>query len=179
VLALQNSDAVVEAAKVAARFGFQVEVTEEATEGNYEEVSDRLLRRLIELHRRYPNSDVALISGGEVSCPVVGGGVGGRNQEFVLYSASRLREFSSALDAAVLSCGTDGIDGNSSATGAVACSEAPEATKAQGLEVSSFIHDNDSHSLLKQVGGLVFTGPTGNNVRDLRIMLARAGRPGT
>jgi hydroxypyruvate reductase/glycerate 2-kinase len=77
------------------------------------------------------------------------------------------------LNAAVLSCGTDGIDGNSNAAGAVANSGVASAARARKLEISPFIQSNDSHSFAKQAGGLIFTGPTGNNVRDLRIMLAQ------
>jgi glycerate-2-kinase len=108
-----------------------------------------------------------------VECPVQGGGIGGRNQEFVLYSASRFSELSNNLEVVVLSCGTDGIDGVSCAAGAVIGNV--DFNKISGLELkaSFFIQQSDSHSFLKQSGGLLVLGPTGNNVRDLRILLAR------
>jgi glycerate-2-kinase len=172
IMLLQNSDAMASAAEHARRRGFKVEVHTDLTEGYYRDVADGLLQRLLELHQRFPMETVCLISGGEVSCPVVGGGFGGRSQEFVLYSAARLAELGGRLSGVVLSCGTDGIDGNSNAAGAVSYTGLASTAKAQELEISPFIQGNDSHSFLKQTGGLLFTGPTGNNVRDLRILLA-------
>jgi glycerate-2-kinase len=179
LLLLQNSDAMACAADSARRHGFRVDIDGECAEGHYREVADSLIQKLLELHRRFPGEQVCLVSGGEVSCPVVGGGVGGRNQEFVLYSAARLAKLEGMLSAVVLSCGTDGTDGNSNAAGAVAHEGLSSAARARELEISPFIHGNDSHSFFKQAGGLIFTGPTGNNVRDLRIMLAQPlGRSG-
>jgi glycerate-2-kinase len=73
---------------------------------------------------------------------------------------------------AVLSCGTDGIDGNSTAAGAVADAESVIGALQRGELPSSYIDNNDSHSFFEKMGGLVVTGPTGNNVRDLRILIA-------
>ena len=173
VLLIHNRDAMEASANSALRHGFRVEVEAGYEEGDYRYVSDMLLERLIQLHRKYPDDPVCLVSGGEVSCPVVGGGLGGRNQQFVLYCAARLAELDPSIDAAVLCCGTDGIDGNSNAAGAVAGADLGVSARAQGLEISPFIQGYDSHSFFKQSGGLVFTGPSGNNVRDLRILVAR------
>ena len=153
--------------------GFQVEVEPGFEEGDYKNVADMLVKRLLEFRQSSPDGPVCLVSGGEVSCPVAGGGRGGRNQHFVLYCAALLAELDPSIDAAVLCCGTDGIDGNSNAAGSVAGTDLARAARAQGLEISPFIQGYDSHSFFKQSGGLVFTGPSGNNVRDLRILLAR------
>ena len=177
ILLLDNAGVVKAAARIAERQGFKVEIEDQAAEGHYRDVAEWLLNRLLDLHRRFPNDSVCLVSGGEVSCPALGCGVGGRNQEFVVYCATRLAQFDVSLDVEVLSCGTDGIDGNSNCAGAIACAGLATAARAHGLELSTFIQVNDSHSLLKQTGGLIFTGPTGNNVRDLRIMIARARTP--
>ena len=177
LLLIHNRDAMQASATTARRLGFRVEVEAGCEEGDYRYVADQLLERLIQLHREYPNDSVCLVSGGEVSCPVAGGGLGGRNQQFVLYCAARLAELDPSVEAAVLCCGTDGIDGNSNAAGAVADTDLAGAAGAQGLEISPFIQGYDSHSFFKQSGGLVFTGPSGNNVRDLRILLARRRQP--
>jgi glycerate 2-kinase len=108
-----------------------------------------------------------------VECPVQANGIGGRNQEFVLYSATRFSLIGNHLEVAVLSCGTDGVDGGSSATGAVVSNVDFYKSNRLGIDASSFIDQNDSHSFLKQSGGLLVVGPTGNNVRDVRILLAR------
>jgi glycerate 2-kinase len=103
---------------------------------------------------------------------VHGAGIGGRNQEFVLYSAALLAGKGFGTNVAVLSGGTDGIDGNSKAAGAVADAESILIAGSLGSDAAGFIQSNDSHSFFKQIGGLLVTGPTGNNVRDLRILIA-------
>jgi hydroxypyruvate reductase len=75
-----------------------------------------LLEQLENLKRENPGRRVALIADGEVSSPVTGDGIGGRNSAFVLACMERI----AGKKIAVLSAGTDGIDGNSPAAGAVA-----------------------------------------------------------
>ena len=80
---------------------------------------DLLLSRLL----AEPTSDpFCAISGGEFSCPVRGDGRGGRNLETVLRCAIRLDEskINNGQHFVILSAGTDGIDGNSPAAGAIA-----------------------------------------------------------
>jgi hydroxypyruvate reductase len=171
LLLLENADLLEIAGTLAEDRGFQVEICDDLVEGNYREIADELLRRLALLQGRFANRKVCLISGGEVSCPVQADGIGGRNQEFVLYSATRFSNLSNNSEVVVLSCGTDGIDGVSCAAGAmISNSDFDSSTEP---EASAFIEQNDSHSFLKQSGGLLVLGPTGNNVRDLRMLLAR------
>lgn len=172
VLVMDNTDALRAAAHAASKQGFEVEVDYDLIEGPYESVADELITRLLKLKSR-ARGPVCLISGGEVSCPVRAGGVGGRNQEFVLYSAMRLAHLGIGDGAAVLSCGTDGIDGNSTATGAVADGTSTVRAAQFGEDASSYIVANDSHTFFKKMGGLVVTGPTGNNVRDVRVLMAQ------
>ena len=114
------------------------------------------------------------LSGTTFACASVrGDGIGGRNQEFVLYSAARLAGSGIHEQTAVLSGGTDGIDGNSKAAGAVADAELVIKAAQRGADASIFISSNDSYSFFRKVGGLVVTGPTGSNVRDLRILMAQ------
>jgi glycerate-2-kinase len=170
---LLDSTNVIEAALAAAlEKGYVAEAARDIQEGNYAIVGDELLRRLIELQKENPSKPVCLVSGGELSCPVTGGGIGGRNQEFVLYCASRIASFNTESSVVVLSCGTDGIDGNSCAAGAIASSAMLLEAERNGLNYSVYLKANDSHSFFKKVGGLIATGPTGNNVRDIRIMLS-------
>jgi glycerate-2-kinase len=172
ILILDNTDALRAASGAASEQGFHVEVSYDIVEGPYQAVADELITRLLRF-KSESSKKVCLISGGEVSCPVRGRGVGGRNQEFVLYSALRLASLGVGEDVAVLSCGTDGIDGNSTATGAVADGTSTVRAAQLGEDASSYIVANDSHTFFKKTGGLVVTGPTGNNVRDIRILMAR------
>lgn len=173
MLLLDNSDAVNAAAEHAGRLGFRVEVRNDLIEGDYRAVADELLAHILKLKSSHPNERVCAVSGGEVSCPVRADGIGGRNQEFVLYSAARLGSLGIGEGIVVLSCGTDGIDGNSDAAGAVADAELVINAARHGLDASIFLSGNDSNTFFRRAGGLVVTGPSGNNVRDLRILMAR------
>ncbi|HWP44671.1 MAG TPA: DUF4147 domain-containing protein [Blastocatellia bacterium] len=172
IVLLDNRDAVDAAAAYAARLGYLVEIDFENAEGDYRVVADRLIEKLRVLQSSNPGRPVCLVSGGEVSCPVKGDGLGGRNQEFVLYSASRQAAFDRESSVTVLSCGTDGIDGNSNAAGAVAGVDVVHAISKQGIDLTGYFSRSDVHSFFRQFGGAVFTGPTGNNVRDIRILLS-------
>ncbi len=71
----------------------------------------------------------------------------------------------------VLSAGTDGIDGNSPAAGAVADETTLSRAKSLGLEASSFLERSDSFGFFERLGDAIITGPTGTNVRDVRVIL--------
>ena len=172
-LLCDNSVAVQAAARIASEFGFWPMICEGLSEGDYKDIANAMIERLFDLRRRFSDRKVCLISGGEVSCVVTGKGVGGRNQEFVLYSAAKLAEQWSGTDPiAVLSCGTDGIDGNSPAAGAVSDQRCIVEAIRNGIDPGRYLRENDSFSFFSKTGGLVNTGPTGTNVRDIRIMLA-------
>ena len=72
----------------------------------------------------------------------------------------------------MLSAGTDGIDGNSQAAGAVVDGTTVERAKQNGFDVATALAQFDSFPLLDAIGDAIITGPTGNNVRDLRVLLA-------
>jgi len=169
MLLLDNSNAVLAAAEQATEFGFRVEVGTDLIEGEYRTVADQLIDRLLKLRSLFPNERICVISGGEVSCSVLRDGI----QEFVLYSAARLGSLGIREGAVVLSCGTDGIDGNSNAAGAVADADLVIKAARHAIDAAFFIGGNDSHSFFRKTGGLVVTGPTGNNVRDLRLLMAQ------
>ncbi|CAN5869077.1 hypothetical protein BH18ACI4_BH18ACI4_13860 [soil metagenome] len=71
-----------------------------------------------------------------------------------------------------LSGGTDGIDGNSPAAGAFADESTIARGVARGLQGESFLANSDSFSFFDALGDAIVTGPTGTNVRDLRILIA-------
>jgi glycerate 2-kinase len=172
LLLSDNSTALHAAGEAARELGFRTIIYEDLAEGKYQHISAELFERLFDEQRRSPNEPVCLISGGEVSCPVSGDGLGGRNQEFVLYSAATLARSGITQPTAVLSCGTDGIDGNSLAAGAVADERTVSKGLEQGINAADYLERNDSHSFFVRAGGVVFTGPTGNNVRDVRLLLS-------
>jgi hydroxypyruvate reductase len=122
-----------------------------------------------------------LISGGEFSCPVRGGGTGGRNSETALRVAFEFEQVltkrgvcaqSAPQHLVALCAGTDGIDGNSPAAGALADETTNTRAHAQGLDARKLLDESDAYTLFKQLGDALHTGPTGTNVRDVRILLA-------
>jgi len=133
-----------------------------------EKAADYLIDQLEALRKTNPGQRVALIADGEVSSPVTGKGIGGRNAAFVLACVKRIAE----QKIAVLSAGTDGVDGNSPAAGAVADGETLERSKAIGLNARFMFRESDSYSYFARLGDAIVSGPTGNNLRDLRILLA-------
>ena len=124
------------------------------------------LLALLEAHRRAnPGRRVAVLAGGEVSSAVTGDGIGGRNSAFVLACVPEI----AGKPITVLSAGTDGIDGNSPAAGAAADGET--LARAGRMPPADFFLRSDAYSFFERLGDTVMTGPTGNNLRDLRILL--------
>ncbi len=170
---LSNKIAVDEAAAAATRAGFAVEVDNSCDDWPYDKAVAYLLNRLRELRSKV--SHVCLISGGEVTVTVRNGGIGGRNQQFALACAEQI----SGDAITVLSAGTDGIDGNSPAAGAVVDGSTVlrvgdrAGDRAGGPEaVRHALSSFNAYPLFDALGDAVITGPTGNNLRDLRILLA-------
>ena len=174
---LSNQVAIDEAAVAATRAGFAVEVDNSCDDWPYDKAAAYLLNRLRELRSKV--SRVCLLSGGEVTVTVRNGGTGGRNQQFALACAEPI----SGHDITVLSAGTDGIDGNSSAAGAVVdgstlqrarvlTSDRAEDRGGGADGVRHALSTFDAYPLFNALGDAVVTGPTGNNLRDLRILLA-------
>jgi hydroxypyruvate reductase len=132
-----------------------------------ERAADALLEMLAQLKQQYPERPVCVIADGEVSCPVTGNGLGGRNSAFALYCVEKI----AGNKIAVLSAGTDGVDGNSPAAGAVADGESKARAQAAGMEPKDYFRQSDAYTFFKKLGDAIETGPTGNNLRDLRILL--------
>ncbi len=163
---LSNETARTAAAARASQSGFAVEVDISCDDWDYARAADHVLRRVREL--RQGVSRVCLISGGEVTVKVTGAGRGGRNQHFALYCAERI----AGENLVVLSASTDGIDGNSPACGAVADGTTVERARARAMDAAEALARFDAYGFFDALGDTIVTGPTGNNVRDLRILLA-------
>ena len=128
---------------------------------------DHLLA-LLEAHKKAnPKRPVAVLADGEVKSPVTGDGIGGRNSAFVLACVRKI----AMTKIAVLSAGTDGIDGNSPAAGAVVDGETMARARAAGLDPADSFQRSDAYHFFARLGDAIVTGPTGNNLRDLRILL--------
>jgi glycerate 2-kinase len=163
---LSNQTAIEEASVAAERAGFIVQVDNSCDDWDYEKAADYLLQRVRQLRKQF--SPVCLISGGEVTVKVTNGGVGGRNQQFALACAEKIAD----ENITVLSAGTDGVDGNSSAAGAIVDETTLARARGRGLDARAALDKFDAYPLFKALGDVIETGPTGNNLRDLRILLA-------
>jgi hydroxypyruvate reductase len=163
---LSNQTALEHASAAAERAGFAVHVDNSCDDWDYTRAAEYLLQRLRELRKESPR--VCVISGGEVTVKVTNGGIGGRNQQFALAFAEKI----AGENITVLSAGTDGIDGNSPAAGAVADGTTVSRAKLKGLDADEALRKFNAYSFFKALDDLIEIGPTGNNVRDLRILLA-------
>ncbi len=133
-----------------------------------EKTAKHLLALLAKLKEENPGKHVALFAGGELSSPVTGDGIGGRNSAFVLTCVPKI----AGRKITVLSVGTDGVDGNSPAAGAIADGETASRARAANLDPRDFLARSDSYTFFARLDDAIVTGPTGNNLRDLRILIA-------
>lgn len=180
-LLLDNLSAIEAAARAARSHGFVVEIARDIIEQPVQNGCVELLSRLYAGKEARGAGEVfCLLSGGEFSCSVKGDGKGGRNTETALRCALELElhrqtyQGAHASHTVVLSAGTDGIDGNSPAAGAIADETTIERARALGLDARSFLERSDSYTLFNALGDEILTGPTGTNVRDLRIMISKS-----
>jgi len=158
------------AADVARRAGVAPLILGDALEGESREVG-RVMAG-IATHVVHYNQPVAapavLLSGGETTVHVRGGGRGGRNVEFLLSLAVALN---GAPRIYALSADTDGIDGADEAAGAFATPDTIARAAARGIDAKASLADNDGHGFFAAIGDQLVTGPTLTNVNDFRALL--------
>ncbi|MGA8273320.1 MAG: DUF4147 domain-containing protein [Candidatus Sulfotelmatobacter sp.] len=163
---LSNQTAVEHARAAAEQAGFTVHVDNSCDDWDYELAAEHLLGRLRGLRSKAERA--CLISGGEVTVKVANSGMGGRNQQFALLCALKI----AGENITALSAGTDGVDGNSPAAGAVVDGTTVTRAQATGLSAAAALEEFNSYPFFSALGDVIETGPTGNNLRDLRILLA-------
>jgi glycerate 2-kinase len=156
-------------AHVAAEAAGFFTVCDNATDGwLVTKAAEHLVVQIESLAQARRGQPVALIADGEVSSPVTGNGKGGRNSAFALACVERI----AGKGITVLSAGTDGIDGNSPAAGAVADGTTLERASAAKMAPQEFFQRSDAFTFFERLGDAILSGPTGNNLRDLRLLLA-------
>jgi len=161
-----NVNALEMAVEVGRAHNLNVHVLTTAMQGEARQVGDDLTRVMREVSEtgRPISIPSLLLSGGETTVTVKGKGMGGRNQELVLNAALGL----AGLDnAAIVSFGTDGIDGPTDSAGAIADGCTLSRAMELGLDISSYLDNNDSYHFFKELGDLVMTGPSGTNIMDV------------
>lgn len=169
---LSSHDLVENARTLAERAGYFTVVDNNCDDWDYAAAAEYLLKRFEALRREHPRC--CLLSGGEVTVTMDRTpGAGGRNQQFALKCAEELERFGEEA-IAVLSAGSDGIDGNTRAAGAIADTTTVKRAQAFGYDVEMALKQFNACPLFTALGDTVVTGPTGHNLRDLRILLAEA-----
>ncbi len=167
---LSNHDFVNAARDHAQALGYKVVIDNTCDDWDYAEAARYLLARFHELRREHPK--LCLLSSGEVTVKLGDHpGCGGRNQQFALKAALDLARYEGE-PLAVLSAGSDGMDGNSPAAGAVADTTTAARARSYQFDPEVTLARFDACTLFTSLGDSIVTGPTGNNLRDLRILIS-------
>ena len=169
-LVARPADALAAAAKAVRAAGYDCVVLGDRLEGEARAVATLHARVALELRAKRRAS--VILSGGELTVTVRGGGRGGPNQEYALALADAL---GGTRGIAALACDTDGTDGGSGGAddpaGAYVDSTTLTRAGALGLDPAAFLANNDSTAFFAAVGDLVMSGPTFTNVNDFRAIL--------
>ena len=159
------------AKRAAEQLGYHVHIVREPITGEARLSARAHLANVSQSLNSLPRP-LCVISSGETTVTVVGGGKGGRNQEFALAMAPSLETLGSDVVAA--SIGTDGIDGPTDAAGALVDPTTLSRAAAIGLPAAQrYLDDNNAYEFFDRLGDLIRTGPTNTNVGDLQVILVR------
>jgi hydroxypyruvate reductase len=167
---LSSHDLVENARAQAEKAGYYAVVDNSCDDWDYADAARYLLERFHALRAVHPR--LCLISVGEVTVTMDRTpGAGGRNQQFVMACALELENHPHER-VMVLSAGSDGIDGNTQAAGAIADPTTVTRAHAFGFHLKSSLAAFDACPMFTALGDSVVTGPTGHNLRDLRLLIA-------
>ncbi|BBM84304.1 glycerate kinase type-2 family protein [Candidatus Uabimicrobium amorphum] len=156
-----NSIALQYAREAWQKYGIDAHIMTSQMHGEAKEIAKCIVAIAKEIRDKHQpfSPPVCLIFGGETTVNVQGKGRGGRNQELALASLQALEDCQGIY---ILSAGTDGIDGNSDAAGAIVSSKLYHPQ-----EIKTYLKNNDSYSFFHKYGGLLSPGKTGTNVMDM------------
>lgn len=113
---------------------------------------------------------IAIILGGETVVELSGKGKGGRNQEIALSAAEKIDSLDNIV---IFSVGSDGTDGPTDAAGGIVDGKTKRLLEDKGYKIYEILKNNDSYNYLKEVDGLIITGPTGTNINDFTVALIK------
>jgi hydroxypyruvate reductase len=165
-----SHDLAENARLLAQKAGFYVVVDNSCDDWDYVDAARYLLERFHSLRSVHPR--LCLISVGEVTIKLDRiPGAGGRNQQFAMECALELEQYADE-QLTVLSAGSDGIDGNTRSAGAIADPTTVTRAHVFGFHLKSSLAAFDACPMFTALGDAVVTGPTGHNLRDLRLFLA-------
>ena len=168
-VAANARQALEEAAEAARAAGYEPLILGDAIEGEAREAAlvHAGIARQARARGQPARPPCVLLSGGETTVTVRGGGRGGRNAEFLLALAAALDDLPGVF---ALAADTDGIDGTESNAGAVYRPGLMAKARARGLDPRAALAANDGYGFFAALGALVETGPTLTNVNDFRAI---------
>jgi glycerate-2-kinase len=158
-IAANNGTAVGSAASVLEKMGFAPAVGNRTYRGDAKVTASKLLQ-VGRVKIRRENAD-CFVAGGETTVTVTGNGNGGRNSEMITSLIGELEE-----NEIVICMGTDGADGSWEGAGGWIT-----GTDSSDDETRSALENNDTGTYLRRIGRDIKTGPTGNNLADIFILL--------
>ncbi len=168
ILVGNNRQSCAAAAQYLHLQGYQTQIVSTALQGEAQDIGREIAQRIVA-----QPSGTALIYGGEttVTLPRNCAGRGGRNQELVLAGSIALHH--SRQPAWLASIGTDGIDGQSNAAGAIGNEKIVAVAQRQGLVATDYLQRHDSYNFFQPLHALIMTGVTGTNVADIIIAIRK------
>lgn len=133
----------------------------------FDQIYDGVLDEYIEeIVMKLPELGKTIISGGELTLKLnENAGLGGRNTHFVLALADKIYQDETNQNVHIMSFATDGTDGPTDGAGAYINYDI-----YKGLEHVEYLENFDSYTYFQKVGTLIETGPTKNNLMDIRII---------
>ena len=160
-------DAMAGAAAEARARGYAVHVSDDPVVG---EARTAAAARLAAASAAASGVPLCLISSGETTVRVTGGGRGGRNQEFAL-AAIRVPDFAPGRRRARQR--RHRRHRRADRRGRRDRRFRPRSTRAStaGLSAVRYLDDNNAYAFFDALGDLIHTGPTGTNVGDLQVFL--------
>jgi glycerate 2-kinase len=159
-----NEQACRGAVQKARELGYEAKLLTTSMTGEAKDLGPYLIQQA---QKSLSLGTAAFITGGESTVTVQGGGIGGRNQELVLSCVEQI----AGTEMVIASFATDGIDGTSTAAGALADGLTLSRALQHHFQVSRFLQENDSYTFFHALGDAIDTGLTGTNVMDIQIIL--------
>ena len=164
-----GQQALDDAASIVTDAGFSSLVLGDRVEGEARKVAEAHAALALQIwgrkHRILP--PCVVLSGGETTVSIRGGGLGGPNTEYLLALGLALNGASGIW---ALAADTDGLDGIGDNAGAILAPDSLDRIRSQGLDPKAALADNDAYAIFAGIGDLVVTGPTRTNINDFRAI---------
>lgn len=168
-LVATNARALEAAATTATQLGYQTTIMPNLLRGDAALQAEQFVQQL----HMETGDKICLLWGGETTVVVKGDGKGGRNQHFALAALQGMVRNEEMIngDMIVAAAGTDGTDGPTDATGAIADDAVIDQARKLQLDMNKYLSNNDAFHFFEKTRGHIVTGPTQTNVMDVIVGL--------